>query len=113
MTNVLTWPAATLPLTDTVEILLPYSIDHGEPEQILEIVPQLEGAMRAVDPSIRGVSAFVVRDVALRDFLGRTIAVYHLALRLAVQLSCDVLPTELTRRQAQLMRGLQSMRSVS
>lgn len=107
--NVLTWPTATLPLTDTVELLLPYTIEHGEPEEILEIVPQLEGAMRTVDPSIRAVSATLCRDVVLQDFQGRTIAAYHLALRLAVRLSCDVLPAEVTRRQTQLMRGLRSL----
>lgn len=107
--SVLTWPAAVLPLTDTVELLLPYSIELGEPEAILEIVPQLEGAMRAADPSVRAVSASVCRDVVLQDFQGRTIAAYHLALRLAVRLSCDVLPAEVTRRQTQLMRGLRSL----
>ena len=109
--NALSWPKATLPLTDVVHLIVPFSIEEASPDEAMELLPLFEKAMREADPSVRSVSAIVRRDAVMTDFLGRTILVYPLALQLAVRLSTDVLPGERTRRQAQLLRGI--MRAAS
>lgn len=104
--DALTWPRAKLPLADSIELLFPFNVVEGTPDEAMSLLPDLERAMRDADPSIRSVSAAVVHHAAMRDFLGRTIAVYPLALQVTVHLSCDVLPQDRTRRQAQLVRGV-------
>lgn len=103
--NPLDWPHASLPLPTSVTLYVPFTITDASPEEAETLQPALERVLRDADPSILTIAVTVKRDVLVQD-LGRTIMVHPLALQVDVQLSCEVLPQERTRRQAQLARGI-------